>query len=59
MQSNPLPELRDLRKEIERCRDLMRRRDALIRTSAKRYPQRQIAQASGLSQTRISKIVKT
>lgn len=56
MQANPIPELRDLRKEIERCRELMRRRDELIRTSVKRYPQRRIAQAAGVSQSRVSKI---
>jgi DNA-directed RNA polymerase specialized sigma24 family protein len=61
---NPLPLLRSLRDQIRRLDanrdDLAEDRDALIRKAAGLgVSERQIAQAAGLSQTRIHQIVSS
>ena len=58
MGENPLPQLRKIRDETRRAEALIENRDRLIRQAAElRYSQRQIAKATGLSQSRVSQIV--
>ncbi len=55
---NPLPQLRKIRDEIRRTDQLIADRDRLIREAVGLgHSQRQIAEAAGLSQSRVHQIV--
>lgn len=58
MGQDPLPRLRKIRDEIRRTRKLMEDRDRLIREAvALGHSQQQIANAAGLSQSRVQEVI--
>jgi DNA-binding transcriptional regulator LsrR (DeoR family) len=59
-QQNPLPRLREIRDQQRRAQALIAERDHLIRVAATQgLTERQIAEASGLSQPRVHRILIT
>ena len=55
---NPLPQLRKVRDEIRRLDALLDERDRLIREAVELgYTQQQIANAAGLSQSRVQEVI--
>lgn len=57
---DPLPRLREIRDAIRRAEALVPERDRLVRRAVKKngYSQRRVAEAAGISQSRVDQIVK-